>query len=339
MASSRTHATRLADLKPDEEGDFFAQLASKEQLTTRDGKPYVRVAFRDAGRELQFPIWGDAPLYAACRDEWVAGSFYKLRAMYRETNYGPQLDIRRIRAVTDADAADGFDPWMLLPRSRRDGEAMLAELNGFVNAAIADEGVRRLVLGILDAQRERLLVWPASLRHHHAYVGGFLEHALSVAKTAELLGRKYAALYPELSPPLDVDLVIAGAVLHDIGKLDELDQSPTGASRSVAGNLLGHVLLGRDLVRAAAADATIDANVAPEKLLRLEHILASHERHAEWGAARPVMTPEALLVQAADDVDARFDMLQGVLAADANAGPFTSSKNLLQTELFRGERR
>jgi 3'-5' exoribonuclease len=264
------------------------------------------------------------------------GDFYKLRAAYRETNYGPQLEIRRIRPTNDEDAADGFDPWMLLRRSRRDAEAMYAELVEFAEAQIGDAGLQRLVAGILVKHREQLLRWPASLRHHHAFVGGFLEHALSVARTAEFLARKYAAQYPDLAPPLDVDLVIAGAVLHDIGKLRELCQSPAGAARSVAGNLLGHVMLGRDMLREAAADATIGAQLDAEKLLRLEHLLAAHERHAEWGAARPVMTPEALLVQAADDLDARFDMLQAVLAADTNTGPFTSSKNVLQTELYRG---
>ncbi|MEX2188596.1 MAG: HD domain-containing protein [Pirellulales bacterium] len=336
MTSHASSTARLCDLKNDQEGDFFAQLAAKDQLTTRDGKPYVRVAFRDARREVQFPIWTDSPWYTPCREQWAVGEFYKLRAAFRETNYGPQLEIRRIRPATDDDKTDGFDPWMLLPRSRRDAEAMYAELAEFVETQIVDAGVKRLVLGILDTHRDRLLLWPASLRHHHAYVGGFLEHALSTAKTAEFLAKKYAALYPDLAPPLDADLVVAGAVLHDIGKLRELDQSPAGAARSVAGNLLGHVILGRDMLREAAADPQIDAKVDPEKLLRLEHILAAHERQAEWGAARPVMTPEALLVQAADDLDARFDMLQAVLMADKSDGPFTSSKNLLQIELFRG---
>lgn len=332
-----THASsRLCELANNQEADFFAQISVKESHVTRDGKPYVRVGFRDAEREVQFPIWTDSTWYEPCRGQWVVGEFYKLRAAYRETSYGPQLEIRRIRAATDEDSADGFDRWMLLPRSRHDAETMFGELCEFVKSRIADEGIQRLVLGILETHRDAALKWPASLRHHHAYLGGFLEHALSVAKTAGFLATKYQQQYPDLSPPLDGDLVVAGAVLHDIGKLRELDQSPAGASRSIPGNLLGHVMLGRDMLREAAADANIAASIASEKLLRLEHILVSHERQADWGAARPIMTPEALLVQAADDLDARFDMLAGVLAADRSVGPFTSSKNLLQTELFRG---
>jgi 3'-5' exoribonuclease len=337
MSTSRTQNTvPLCELKSGQEADFFAQLSAKEPLTTRDGKPYVRVGFRDAQREVQFPIWADSPLHAACQSDWNVGEFYKLRAAYRETNYGPQLEIRRIRAATDDDAADGFDPWMLLRRSRHDADAMYVELCELVRSRISDAGVQQLVLAILESNRNAVQTWPASLRHHHAYLGGFVEHALSVAKTADFLVAKYRALYPDLSPPLDGDLVIAGAILHDIGKLRELDQSPAGAARSISGNLLGHVVLGRDMLREAAADPSVAGKIDPEKLLRLQHIIVSHERQADWGAARPVMTPEAMIVQAADDLDARFDMLQAVLASDGGSGPFTSSKNILQTELFRG---
>ncbi len=337
MSASRSSSpARLCDLKNHQEADFFAQLSAKESLTTREGKPYVRVGFRDAQREVQFPIWAESAWYEPCRTHWIVGEFYKLRASLRETSYGPQLEIRRIRPATDEDAVDGFDRWMLLPRSRRDSDEMFGELCELIRDRIGDPAVQRLVLAVLEANRDLVLQWPASLRHHHAYLGGFLEHALSVAKTADFLATKYKSLYPDLSPPLDADLVVSGAILHDMGKLRELDQSPAGAARSIVGSLLGHVVLGRDMLREVAASLPIEPPLDPEKLLRLEHIVISHERQADWGAARPVMTPEALLVQAADDLDARFDMLAAVLAADTTTGPFTSSKNLLQTELFRG---
>ena len=98
-----TKTARLSDLTNGQEADFFALLSAKELMTTKNGKPYFRVAFRDTGREVSFPIWGDAPLATVCRDEWAVGTFYKLRASYRDTSFGPQLEIRRIRAVNDAD--------------------------------------------------------------------------------------------------------------------------------------------------------------------------------------------------------------------------------------------
>ena len=91
----------LSELAEGQEADFFALLCEKQELTTRDGKPYFRVAFRDARREVGLPIWADSPLATACRNEWAVGEFYKLRAKVQQTNFGPQLEIRRIRPIDE----------------------------------------------------------------------------------------------------------------------------------------------------------------------------------------------------------------------------------------------
>ena len=101
---------RLAEMQPDQIGDCFVLLISRERGNTRDGKPYFRVTFRDGGRTASSMIWNDAAFFAECERDWKPGSFYKLRCRYSESNYGPQVEIDRIRAVTDADEADGFDP-------------------------------------------------------------------------------------------------------------------------------------------------------------------------------------------------------------------------------------
>ncbi len=77
----------LSDMLPGQEADMFVLMTSKEQLTTREGKPYYRVGFRDGGREVVFPIWDNSPWATECRDKWTPGAFYKVRAVYRETNY------------------------------------------------------------------------------------------------------------------------------------------------------------------------------------------------------------------------------------------------------------
>ena len=268
----------LCDLSDGDTGDFFALLTSKEDLTTRDGKPYFRVGFRDARREVSFPIWGDSPWAVSCRDEWTPGTFYKLRAVYQETNYGPQLEIRKIREVVDADGADGFDPSMCLERTRFDPGAMFDELLSIARQRIARDGLRAVVESILVANRHEMLTCPAARHHHHAFSGGLLEHTLSVTRTALFLADKYDEYYPDLAPRLDKELVVAGAILHAVGKLRELEQDPTGATYTPAGELVGHVLLGRDMVREAAAAAEIDA----QTLLRLEHLIVSHQRLPEW---------------------------------------------------------
>jgi len=322
----------LSELAHGQEGEFFALLSAKEELTTRDGKPYFRVTFRDTKREVNFPIWIDAPLAAACRDEWTVGTFYKMRAAYRETNYGPQLEIRRIRAVSDEDRACGFDSSMCLPKSQRDAAEMFDELRKLVLDNVWDKPVAQLVAAILDDNREILLKLPAATHNHHAYAGGFLEHVLSVTHTCIYLADKYANACPAMQPPLDKDLVIAGGALHDIGKVRELVLTPVGADYSPAGALIGHMLQGRDILLEMAAKHAIDS----EKLLRLEHIIVSHQRLPEWGAPKPPMTPEALLVHYADDCDAKLQMMMAAIVAEQGAGPLTSKRNPLKQQVYRG---
>jgi 3'-5' exoribonuclease len=323
---------RLSEMAPDDEGDLFVLLTAKEELTTREGKPYWKVTFRDARREVSFPIWDNAPWAAECRQKWTAGAFYKLRALFRETNYGPQLDIRKIREVVEADAADGFDPWMCMPQSRFEPAGMFAELSALVRSEIPAGPLQATVLALLDAHREQLLTHPAARRHHHAFVAGLLEHVLSVTRTCVFLADKYAEKYNDMQPPLDRGMVVAGAVLHDIGKLVELDAQPTDTYYTASGALLGHLLLGRDMVRQAAAAAHLD----DESLLRLEHLVIAHQRLAEWGSPKPPMTPEAMLIHYADDIDAKFHIMMSVLRDDTNPGPVTSKKNLMMQHVFRG---
>jgi 3'-5' exoribonuclease len=322
----------LSEMLPGQEADVFVLMTAKEQLTTREGKPYYKVGFRDRGREVAFPVWDNSPLAGDCRDHWTPGVFYKVRAAYRETNYGPQLDIRKIREVIDADADDGFDPTMCLPQSRFEPERMFDELLATAREEIVEPSLRSLVEAILTGNRAALLHIPAARHNHHAFVGGLLEHTLSVARTCIYLAGKYAEYYPDMQPPLDRSLVVAGAILHDIGKLRELDQRPEGTTYSADGAMIGHMLLGRDMVREAAAACPLPGDM----LLRLEHLVIAHQRLPEWGSPKPPMTPEALIVHYADDLDAKFCMMASILRNDTNPGPVTSKKNVLMQHVYRG---
>lgn len=323
----------LCELQNGQEADLFALLSRKEELTTREGKPYFKVGFRDGLREVVFPLWGDSPFAVDCRDDWTPGDCFKIRAVYRETNYGPQLEIRRIRPVNEADAADGFEPIMFRPRSRFEPATMFAELAALAEQWIEDLELRRLVVDLLTGNREALLTLPGASRVHHAYVGGWLEHVLSVTRTAAFFAEKYDDYYPKLQPRLNRGLVVAGAILHDIGKLRELQEQPLGTVYTPAGELVGHILQGRDMLREAAVGRAID----PETLLRLEHIIVSHQRLPEWGSPKPPMTPEAMLVHYADDLDAKYNMVVGVFQDDSTPGPLTSKKNVLGQKFFRGD--
>jgi len=333
MATKAFHLLKLGDLVNGQEADFFALLTNKELLTTRDNKPYYKVTFRDAAREVGFPLWADSAFFADCRDKWHAGEHFKLRATFRETNYGPQLDIQKIRTVAPADHDEGFDPCMCLPRSRFSSETMFAEMCELVVERITEEPLRGLVLAIMRTHRETLLTLPAATKNHHAYVGGYLEHVLSVTRTAVYLADKYDDYYPDLR--LRKDIVVAGAVLHDIGKLREIELLATGAHYTPAGTLLGHMVQGRDIVREALADHPLN----PETLLRLEHVIVAHQRLPEWGSPKPPMTPEAYIVHYSDDLDAKMNMLHTVLTDPLEPGPITSKKNQLYQQVYKGENR
>ncbi|MCA9102216.1 MAG: HD domain-containing protein, partial [Planctomycetales bacterium] len=271
------------------------------------------------------------------------GVIYKLRATYQETKYGPQLEIHKIRAATAADAAtndtdadqtetDVLDPRRFEPGPRQRPDALLGALTALIDEICQEGPLRATLMHILDAHRDTLLNWPASARRHHTYSGGFLEHTLGVATAAVSLARQYTAVFDDIEPALDVELVLAGAVLHDIGKLRELDRTAGATSVTASGSLVGHLIAGRDILREAAAECGLDG----EPLLRLEHIVLSHQGTAEHGSPKQPMTPEALIVHHADALDAQLAMMHQTLREDTTPGPMTTHRNALGRAVFRG---
>ena len=327
---------KLTDLKPGAQADCFVLLSAKDRATTRDGKPYYRVTFRDAGRSAVAMVWSDSPWFEGCDGSWKVGSCYKLRCRYVESSYGPQLELERLRPVEEADRRDGFDETGLVKSTRFNVETMFAELLTIAREKIEAEPLRRLVVGILEEHAEAIKRGPAAQKNHHAYVGGYLEHVLSVTRNALFLAEKYALDYSNMQPPLSKSLVVAGAILHDVGKLIELEFHMEGSRRTPEGELIGHILLGRDVVRERGKDVP---GLDRETLLRLEHIIVAHQNLPEWGSPIAPHTPEALLVYFADDVDAKFHMLAASLETDAaDDEEFTPRDNPLRRSIFRGLR-
>lgn len=327
---------RLSDLEPGQQADCFVVLAAKDRSKTRDGKPYYRVSFRDAKRTVTAMIWSDTAWFADCESAWQVGGFYKLRCKYDESKFGPQIELDRIRDVQASDAADGFDPTDFFQTTRFDVDEMFTELLGIASDEISDVPLRQLVAGLLEDNEDAIRRMPAASRNHHAFAGGYLEHVLSVTRTALYLADKYGDYYRHMQPPLSKSLVVAGAILHDVGKLIELEFRPQGSTYTARGRLIGHILLGRDLVREKAAEIP---EMDPEILLRLEHIIVSHQNLPEWGSPIAPHTPEALLVYYADDIDAKFHMLATALEQESpDDEEFTSRDNALRRNVFRGFR-
>ena len=334
MNRAKPPIVRLREMTRGQYADFFALLADRSKNATREGKPYFSCRIQDAVRIVSFLAWADSTWFEPCEKEWQEGSFYKIRGVYSEhERYGPQIDVHNIRLVEPEDRADGFDPADFVQHSRFDPDEMFAELRGLAEKEIHNAPLQRLVLTLLDRHAEPLKRLPATLNKFYPFQGGLLEHTLSVTRHCVYLAEQYSTRNPELNPPLNRDLVIAGAILHDFGRVLEFTQESVVAEPTIPGRLFGHLFLGRDLIRDTAREL---GDLNPELLELLEHIVIAHLNLPEWGSPRLPLIPECLIVHHADDLDAKVEMYIRCLARDRAAGPFTDRDPMLNRQLFKG---
>ena len=321
----------LHEMEDGQEADLFALLYEKELLKTKTDKPYLQVGFRDAFREVRFPVWSDTAVYKEFR-ELKTGMFCKLRATYQVSKtYGPQLEIKRIRVAVNEDVKDGFNPLMLRPKSPFPLEGMFDQIQALAAKQIGKGKTLNLVTKIFKEHRASILTCVAARQHHHCHIGGLLEHTLSVTKIALALIDHYHGMYPDRKGVVSKPLVVAGAILHDIGKIREYEPEVGSTHHSTEGELIGHALLGRDMVREAA----VAVDLEPPLRLRLEHIIVSHQRFSDWGAAKPPMSLEAMIVHHADSCDALIGTMWHVFEQDTADYEMTSKKNILGYPLLK----
>lgn len=328
--TGRPQISRLSELPRGQECDFFCYVVSRESLLTRAGKPYLRITIRDASRSITFPVWRDAPWWAVCDEYLKPGGCCKIRAAYHESAHGPQFEVRKLRVATEADAPDGFDPSKLLPPSRGDSAALLDAVKAIAETEIGNVALRHVVCLVLDQHRDGWLQ-QAGGRWHHAQRGGLIEHTYFTLQNALAIWDSYSMAYRDIAQYASRDLIIAGAILHDVGRVYELTLDASGAATTTTGELVGHAIMGRDLLRIAAGD-TLDN----ESRLRLEHILLSHHGRHEFGASMAPMTIEGLIVHLADDSDARIVAALETMHAEPNA-EWTSKRNPTGQKWYRGK--
>lgn len=332
MPRTKPTLAALGDLELGQYADCFAQLVERSRNATRDGKAFMVCRFRDAKRTVGVTVWSDGVLFEDCANAWQVGRCYKLRGHFFEhEKYGLQFDLEQIREAIDDDRADGFDPLAMVERSGYDSHELLDSLRGLVAAGIADLPLRHLVELVLDRHVQSLLLLPGSANKYFPFAGGWLEHTLSVAHKCLLLADLYCSQYPESRPPLNRDLVVAAAVLHDIGRVAEFTD-PLTLEPSLPGKLVGHQILGRDIVREAARDVP---DLSPELLQLLEHLLLSYLAIPEWGSARLPCVPECLILHHIDDMDAKMEMYVRCLTRDQSPGPFTDRDPVLGKALLK----
>ena len=301
-------------------GDLFHacfHLVTVQVLRTKSDKPYLRLQLQDAHGQLEGRVWEDAEQFAgALRD----GIYVGVRGRIEVFNNGRQLKVEELTPIeVSLEELDLF-----LPRSRRDPEVMDRELADRI-ASVEDEGLRNLLESLLLPSTDvgaQFRLAPAASRNHHAYLGGLIEHTLSMSTVCDLLAQHYAA-------HIDRDLLIAGALLHDIGKVREIGSRP-GFPYSDEGKLLGHILIGLQMVAEAAQRIP---ELSAQRLMLLQHLIASHQVKYEWQSPREPRTLEALLLHYADDVDAK--MQSGIDLVGEVSGGWTRWDRSLGRELMK----
>jgi 3'-5' exoribonuclease len=334
MASIETAVVRLSELAHGQEAVCFAALVKKEKGIDKHGNPFVKCHFRDKRMIVVAPLWSDNALRLQA-ETWPEGIGYRLVARGSwSVKFGPQLEILGIRPAVEQDVADGYDFFDLVESTDYNVEELFKSIHDRIDRSIDDPLLKRLVRNILDDHAELFKKMPAAQSFHHSYTGGLLEHVWSMTRIAAFLADHYGKYYEHLNPPLNRGVIVAATILHDIGKLRELDYHPVEAKYTKEGCLIGHVLMGRDLVRDAARK--IDG-FPEETLLLLEHAILSHHGRRDFGAPIVPQTLEALMVSFIDDLDAKMNIAARQRLQSTTDGDFTDKVYALENRrLYKG---
>lgn len=296
---------------------FLALAREKELKPKRNGGVYLHLVLADRTGELDAKVWDNPQDTAALfeRDDIV-----KVRGTVELYNDRPQLVVQRLRRCEDGE----FQEADFCPASTRDPEELFAELLRFVQSVV-NEHVRSLLQSVLNdpSVARAFKIAPAAMRLHHAYRGGLLEHSLSLCGLMESLITRY--------PRLNRDWLIAGAVLHDVGKVEEL-----GTSRRLGyttrGQLVGHVALGLEILEQHAANLP---GFPIEVKTVLQHLIISHHGEIEKGALRAPMFPEALVLSIMDLLDARLEQAWRLIDQAPADEEWTAYVHSLERQLYR----
>ena len=311
---------RIAEIDSNSAGSGFFLCVRKERRTGRNGGVFLMLMLQDVSGEMEAKVFQDVDLNES---QFEAAEFVAVQGRGNLFNQRLELVVDKIRRVIPEDGERGFKEEDCILTAPRPLEEMWSELAERL-ASVEDPALRGLLQGIVHENAERLRVWPAARQVHHAYRSGLLEHILQIMNVAVFLAETYKARR---------DLVIAGALLHDIGKLHELVYD-VSINYSVEGNLVGHIAIGVGMVREAARTRP---DVSAELLMELEHLILSHHGSRELGSPVEPMTVEAFILAASDDIDAKLHQVRRHLATDANEGPFTAYHRYLERVLYKGK--
>jgi 3'-5' exoribonuclease len=286
----------IADLANFDEGklfDSFFLVLLKQQRTTKSNKPYLNLILGDKTGQLEARVW--EPSDPRIAKDFERGDIVKARGSASRFDDRLQMKVDQLRVAlpTEVDKMD------LMPSTTYDVADLWRQLLGFVDS-FTNPDLKLLLTTMLNdpslaaAYREA----PAAKQLHHAWLGGLLEHVISLLTLADRVAPHYALL--------DRDLLLTGVILHDIGKVRELSWE-VGFEYTVEGTLLGHIQIGT-----ALTERTIDSlpNFPPRLKTLVLHMILSHHGKLEFGSPKLPMIPEALVLNFVDDLDAKMQAIQ-----------------------------
>ncbi len=291
---------------------------SKEIRQKKSGEPYLSLTLGDKTGNIDAKMWDNV---AEVMDTFDRDDFVHMKGVLQIFQNRPQLTIHKLQRVDEreVDFADYF------PASARDPGEMWAELLGIV-AGIGNPHLRALLDAILAEPgiAQGYKIAPAAKAIHHAFLGGLLEHVLSLCALAKATGAHY--------PNIDVDLLLAGVVLHDIGKIQELTYE-RGFGYSDEGQLIGHIVMG---IRIVEDKLRALPDFPPKLRSLLEHMILSHHGLLEFGSPKVPLFPEALLLHHLDNLDSKMECMRALSAKDTLVeGNWTGYSSALERAVLK----
>jgi 3'-5' exoribonuclease len=281
---------------------YFAVSSMSLREKKGGGGQYLALTLSDKTGAMEARMWEEFASAVSTCDE---GCYVKVQGQVAKYQGKFQITLTKMRlaAESEIEAAD------FVPTTKFDIGEMWAELRGYVDA-FSNAELRRLVFAFLDDEEigAAYRAAPAAKVLHHAWIGGLLEHVLTLVRVC----RATVPFYPEV----DADLLVTGAILHDIGKVRELSWGTT-FSYTLEGQMIGHISIAQGMLREKIAGLP----GFPEKLrVLVEHMILSHHGKYEFGSPKLPMTPEAVLLSALDDVEAKMQAMRNEFGRDAAAG-------------------
>jgi 3'-5' exoribonuclease len=308
----------VSELRPGQPVSDRFILAEKHMARKKDGGAYMTVSFADKTGSVRGVIWDNIEKF---RTEPTAGDFVHVAGEVTEFRGVPQIVVKNLAPI----AAGELRPEDFLPATRRDPDAMLAKIIK-LSESVSNDFLKTLLEAFWDDADfvRRFRKAPAAKHMHHAYLGGLLEHTLSLALLADRIADHYGGI--------DRDLLLTGAILHDIGKIKEFVYERR-IDYSDEGRLVSHIVTGVEMVQEKIAGI---ADFPPSLALQVKHLLVSHHGSREFGSPEPPKTLEAVLLNYLDEIDSKISGIREFMEKQETEGDWTAYHKPLERFFYKG---